>query len=151
MTIAFFFAPAVLAFLFIFIARRFSAAAANTIHTSKDTILQQMNEPRPLPLGQKEFVEWSDRIISGALIPCDDKDSLVGALAAMLMQLGPTESHKPDAYFIHSLRKAAANEVAHANFQMLKKKKEAEKEKELEAPGRAISSTNRGKILNPIS
>ena len=92
--------------------------------TPKETILDQMHEPRPLPMGQKEFVEWSDRIISGALIPCEDKDSLVAALAAMLMQLGPTESHKPDAYFIHALRKAAANEVAHANFQAIKKRKE---------------------------
>lgn len=97
----------------------------NPTSTSKRTILNQMNEPRPLPMGQKEFVEWTDRIISGAMIPCEDRDSLVAALAAMLMQLGPTESHKPDAYFIHSLRKAAANEVAHANFQAIKKKKEA--------------------------
>ena len=97
--------------------------------TRKSTILAQMHEPRPLPLGQKEFVEWSDRIISGALIPCDDRDSLVAALAAMLMRLGETESHKPDAYFIHSLRKAAVNEVAHANFQAIKKRKEEASEK----------------------
>lgn len=103
---------------------------ANTAKTSKQTILGQMNEPRPLPMGQKEFVEWSNRIISGALIPCDDRDSLVGCLAAMLMNLGPTESHKPDAYFIHALRKAAINEVAHANFQELKQRKAARAEAE---------------------
>ena len=96
----------------------------NTERTSVKTITQQMNEPRPLPMGQKEFVEWSDRIISGALIPCDDRDSLVAVLAAMVLALGDTESHKPDAYFIHRLRKAAANEVAHANFQAIKKRKE---------------------------
>lgn len=104
--------------------------AVNSTSTSKKTIMQQMNEPRPLPMGQKEFVEWSDRIISGALIPSDDRDSLVAALAAMLMQLGPTESHKPDAYFIHSLRKAAANEVAHANFQQIKKRRDAKTQAE---------------------
>ena len=96
----------------------------NTQSTSKKTILGQMHEPRPLPMGQKEFVEWSDRIISGALIPCEERDSLVAALAAMLMQLGPTESHKPDAYFIHALRKAAVNEVAHSNFQAIKNRKQ---------------------------
>ena len=96
----------------------------NSPSTSVHTILRQMNEPRPLPMGQKEFVEWSDRIISGAMVPTEDKETLVGILAAMLMQLGPTESHKPDAFFIHSLRKAAVNEVAHANFQELKKRKE---------------------------
>lgn len=107
--------------------------SSNSQLTSKKTVISQMNEPRPLPMGQKEFVEWSDRIISGALIPSEDRDSLVGALAAMLMQLGPTESHKPDAYFIHALRKAAVNEVAMANFQVIKKRKEeaARKEKPL--------------------
>ena len=108
-------------------------ATANTASTSRKTILDQMNEPRPLPMGQKEFVAWTDRIISGALIPCEDWDSLVAALSAMLMQLGPTESHKPDAYFIHALRKAAVNEVAHSNFQAIKKRKE-EKTKETVVP-----------------
>lgn len=108
----------------------FKKPKVNSVNTSTKTIVQQMNEPRPLPLGQKEFVEWTDRIISGALIPCEDRDSLVGALSAMLMQLGPTESHKPDAYFIHSLRKAAANEVAHANFQAIKKRKEIRAQEE---------------------
>jgi len=98
----------------------------NSVYTTKKTILQQMNEPRPLPMGVTEFKEWTDRIISGALIPTSDKDSLVAALAAMLMNLGPTEDHKPDAYFIHALRKAATNEVAHAMFQEIKKKKQDE-------------------------
>jgi hypothetical protein len=106
----------------------------NSHRVSTDKIREQMNEPRPLPMGQKEFVEWTDRIISGALIPCDDRDSLVGALAAMLMQLGPTESHKPDAYFIHALRKGAVNEVAHANFQQIKKHKEAKSKEDSVKP-----------------
>jgi hypothetical protein len=70
-----------------------------------------MNEPRPLPLGRAEFTTWSDRIISGALVDAD-KDSQLFCLANMLMHLGPTESHKPDAFFIHSLRKFAINQVA---------------------------------------
>lgn len=102
----------------------FKPKTVNDAKTSSKAVIGQMNEPRPLPMGQKEFVEWTDRIISGALIPCDDRESLVGALSAMLMNLGPTESHKPDAFFIHSLRKAATNQVAHANFQAIKKRKE---------------------------
>lgn len=98
----------------------------NSRFTSKSKIMDQMLEPRPLPMGMKEFEEWSERIISGALIPTEDKDSLKAALASMLMALGPQEDHKPDAYFIHSLRKAAANEIAHATFQEIKRKKEAE-------------------------
>lgn len=107
----------------------------NTVKTPIKTIVQQMNEPRALPMGQKEFVEWSDRIISGALVPCESKDSLVAALASMLMQLGPTESHKPDAYFIHALRKAATNEVAHANFQAIKKRRDEAKAAALTSVG----------------
>ena len=49
----------------------------------------------------------------------------------MLMALGPTEDHKPDSFFIHSLRKAAANEVAHSVFQKIKRDKEAS-EKEIQ-------------------
>ncbi len=93
----------------------------NAKSTSAKVILKQMNEPRPLPMGRAEFEEWSDRIISGALIKPNcaaDEDpvrlieSQKFALANMLMHLGPTESHKPDAHFIHSLRKFAVNQVA---------------------------------------
>ena len=102
----------------------------NSKYTSKGTIIDQMNEPRPLPMGVKEFEEWSERIISGALIPTEDRDSLVAALATMLMNLGPTEDHKPDAFFIHALRKAATNEVAHHVFQGIKKKKKDQEDQE---------------------
>lgn len=85
----------------------------------KDVILSQMNEPRPLPMGRQEFMVWSDRIIAGAMLPHDPaqpyevyEDSVRYALANLLMHLGPTESHKPDAHFIHSLRKFAINQVA---------------------------------------
>lgn len=80
---------------------------------------KKMMEPMPLPLTPEEFEEWSDRQIAGACITkTDDIEALVRsqkfALASMIMHLAPTESHKPDAYFIHSLRKGAANQVAHA-------------------------------------
>ena len=111
----------------------------NPVDLSPDEILKQMNEPRPLPLGRQEFHDWADRIISGACIPGgeDDleafKEGQKSALTHMIMHMKPTESHAPDAYFIHSLRKAAANQVAHANFQALKQKKEA-KAKEADQP-----------------
>lgn len=91
----------------------------NYTYTPKSVIMEQMLESRPLPMGRNEFMVWSDRIIAGALVPADpNQDSLVYidsiryALANMLLHLGPTESHKPDAYFIHSLRKFAINQVA---------------------------------------
>ena len=86
----------------------------------KELVIEQLLEPRPLPMGRKEFDEWSDRLIGGALIPGGEDDPVAFvhsqkvALANMIMHLGPTESHKPDAYFIHSLRKAAVNQIAHS-------------------------------------
>jgi hypothetical protein len=76
-------------------------------------IKDQMSEPRPLPTGRQEFEEWSDRIISGGILTAD-VESQKFALANLLLHLGPTESHKPDAFFIHSLRKFAVNQVADA-------------------------------------
>lgn len=89
----------------------------NLSSAPKEMIIDQMNEPRPLPMGLDAFTEWSNRIIAGALIPGEGDvhvfyESQKFALANMLMHLGPTESHKPDAYFIHSLRKFAVNQVA---------------------------------------
>lgn len=72
-----------------------------------------MNEPRALPLGRAEFDVWSDRIIAGAMISASREDQKF-ALADMIMHLGPAEDHKPDAHFIHYLRKVAVNQVAHA-------------------------------------
>lgn len=101
----------------------------NSKHTSISRILDQMNESRPLPMGVQEFQEWSERIISGALLPGGEEDPIIFqesqryALANMLLHLGPTESHKPDAYFIHSLRKVAINQVADSIRRELYEKK----------------------------
>lgn len=93
----------------------------NTQYTPKEVIAQQLLEPRPLPMGKEEFHEWSERIISGALLPMDPaadpvsfKDSQRFALAELIMHIDPKESHKPDGYFINCLRKVASNQVAHA-------------------------------------
>jgi hypothetical protein len=85
----------------------------NTKYTSIEIIGAQLLEPRPLPNGIAEWKEWSDRILSGVVLIAD-RESQEYALATMILSLGPTESHKPDAFFIHSLRKSAANQVADA-------------------------------------
>jgi hypothetical protein len=76
-------------------------------------ISDQLLERRPLPMGRQEFEAWSDRIISGAMLNAD-VESQKFTLANLLLHLGPTESHKEDAFFIHSLRKFAGNQVADA-------------------------------------
>lgn len=104
-------------------------------------IVSQMNGPRPLPIGRPAFETWSDRIIAGACLkpgPDDGDEALFNisqkwALATMIMHLGPTESHKPDAFFIHQMRKAASNQTAHGFIQEVKEARDrqiaAEKEK----------------------
>lgn len=91
-----------------------------------------MAESRPLPMGRTEFDEWSERIISGSLVSADIPSQKF-ALANMLLHLGPTESHKPDAFFIHSLRKFAVNQVAAAVRDELYAEKKAKEEAEKEA------------------
>ena len=85
----------------------------NSQHTPPAVIKDQLLEKRPLPMGRAEFHAWSDRIISGALVP-GDVSSQRFALANLLMHLGPQESHKEDAFFIHSMRRSVVQQVAHA-------------------------------------
>ena len=86
---------------------------ANSSSTPVSTIHAQLHEPRPLPIGMTEFEEWSDRIISGAMLTAD-AESQKFALANELLQLKPTEDHKEDIYFIKLLRKFAVNQIADA-------------------------------------
>ncbi len=97
-----------------------------------------MREPVPLPMGMSEFHAWGDRIISGALVPGAKYEDQKFALASMLMHLGPTESHKPDAYFIHALRKGAVNQVAHT---YILERKQAQKAEEA---AKALDEANKG-------
>ena len=99
----------------------------NSQSTPPAVIVDQMNEPRALPMGMAEFEEWSDRIISGALVPASPR-SLKFALAEMVMHLKPTESHCADAYFIHCLRKGATNQVCWQVMQDYKAQQKAENE-----------------------
>lgn len=83
----------------------------NLASTPTEVIVDQLNEPRPLPMGRLDFETWSNRIIDGAMVVAE-RNSQKYVLANMLLHLGPTESHKPDAHFMHSLRKFAVNQVA---------------------------------------
>jgi hypothetical protein len=103
-------------------------------YQTKEFVENMLLEKRQLPQGGTAFEEWSDRIIAGALIEAEPI-SLKYALANMIMHLGPTESHKEDAFFIHQLKKSAANQVANSKIEEYKeiyKAKAAEKEKEIE-------------------
>lgn len=77
--------------------------------------------PRQLPVGITEFYKWSDNIIalSGNFA---DADSMRFALASQLIHLGAQQSSVSDQFFIRSMRKAAANQVASQVFQDIKQK-----------------------------
>lgn len=85
----------------------------NAVNAPVDLIQEQLQEKRPLPVGVTEFHEWSDRIISGAMLTATP-ESQKFALANVLLNLGPTVAYETDLYFIHVLRKHAINQVADA-------------------------------------
>lgn len=99
-----------------------------------DKLKEYMMEPRPLPLGRKEFEAWADEIIRLAEVPGLTRESGHFALAEMILHVKPTQSFESYAQFIHQLRKGAANQVAHAIFTEIKeaqrKRLLAEAEKE---------------------
>lgn len=80
--------------------------------------------PTSLPVGMKEFDAFSKSIVLlvGNLA---DEDSLKFAMSSMIMHLGPQRSTIPKNYFVQSLRKTAANQVAHAVLMDLKNKQQA--------------------------
>jgi len=104
----------------------------NTADTPVEEIQRQLHERRPLPTGRQEFEEWSDRIIAGAMLTATPRSQKF-ALADMLLHLGPTESYKEDAFFIHALRKSAVNQVADAMRKEIRDAAKAEYEKEEQA------------------
>lgn len=106
----------VIKYLFLFLNR---LLGRNLIATPQSAIKAQLDELRPLPIGRDEFMQWSDRIISGAMVDADS-DSQRFALASMVLQLGPTEAFKPDRHFVASLRKVATNQTCHTMAQEFK-------------------------------
>lgn len=91
--------------------------------------LEYLKEMRPLPMGRKEFERWSKEIIKLAEVPGLTEESGMFALAEMILHVKPTQSFESYGHFIHSLRKGAANQVAHAIFTEIKEAQKARIEK----------------------
>lgn len=75
--------------------------------------------PQRLPVGVTEFEAWADNIIalSGKFA---DTESMKFALSSQILHLPAQSSSVPPQYFIRSMRKAAANQVASQVFQDIK-------------------------------
>lgn len=95
----------------------------------------------PLPVGITQFNKWADEIIqiTGEFA---DRDSMTFAIASQVMHLGPQRSRVPKQFFVKSLRKAAANQVASQIFQDIKlKQQEAQKAAQQQAEDTAKLET----------
>ncbi len=66
--------------------------------------------PSRLPTTPAAHKAWAEAICAFAGYPCNS--SFEQALAIMILHLGPTVAYKSQEYFIRSLHKAAANQVA---------------------------------------
>lgn len=96
-------------------------------------------------------MEWSTRIISGALVDADH-DSQRFALGSMLLQLGPTEAFKSDRHFISQLRKVAVNQTGQAMAQEFKAAATARFEAEKNSLLNAVPDVTAGiKLAQPVS
>lgn len=83
--------------------------------------------PSRLPQGLTEFEAWVDDIyeMSGTVMT---RDSVRFALATTIINLPPTASRRPKAYFIQVLQKGAASEVSAYVFHDIKQKQKAAQE-----------------------
>lgn len=99
--------------------------------------------PTALPVGMAEFNTWSESIIelSGKYA---DEDSMKYAIATMIMNLGPQRSHVSKNFFVRSLRKAAANQVAGQVFYDIKTKQDQARKAAEETAAKAKEAANGG-------
>lgn len=88
--------------------------------------------PTKLPVGMQEFEKFSSDVIelSGQFA---DADSMKFALASQILHLGPQRSSVPLNFFVRSMRKAAANQVASQVFQYVKTRQDEQRKQAAEA------------------
>lgn len=79
--------------------------------------------PSQLPVGLTEYHKFTDSIID-LVGPIADNDSLKWAISNQIIHLKPQQDSVAKRYFVKSLRKAAANQVASAVFQEIKNKQQ---------------------------
>lgn len=95
--------------------------------------------PSQIPQGLTEFESWATSIIEMADVP--NNDSIRWSLATMVLHLNPTECYKPKEYFIRSLKKSAACEIAAYLMRELKAKQMAQVEEAKKAAEAAAQQT----------
>lgn len=82
--------------------------------------------PSKLPIGMTEHDQFATDLFATYDIP--DKRSYRHAVATMIMHLGPQVTKVPKMYFVDSIRKAMANQIAFEKIQLIKEEEKAEME-----------------------
>jgi len=84
--------------------------------------------PSNLPVGMAEFEKFTDSIVSliGEGLEKVPRDDLQFMIAGEIMRLAPQTNKVPKRYFIKTIRKYAANQVAGQIFVNIKEKQKAE-------------------------
>jgi hypothetical protein len=95
--------------------------------------------PRQLPVGMTAFNTWSSRIIT-LCGPLADETSMRFALASQIMHLPPQSSKRADQYFIRSMLKSAANQVASQVFQDIKTKQQEQQQAQIVAAATEVTT-----------
>lgn len=104
------------------------------------------NMPRRLPVGKAQFEAFSDRII----LLCGefaDRQSMIFALASILIHADAKYGRLPDKYFVDRLIKSAANQVASQFFQDIKNEQIA-KEQIAKEKKQAEDTANKETVSN---
>lgn len=87
--------------------------------------------PRSLPRGAKEFDSYCDTLF--ALYQLPNLQSYKEAIATMILHLSPTTDRKSPLFFVKSVKKAMANQVAYSFLHPPKEDEEAKKKASEEA------------------
>ena len=96
--------------------------------------------PTDLPVGMTDLENFSTDIFKTYDIP--DKRSYRHAVATMIMHLGPQTNKVPKMYFVKSIRKAMANQIAFEKIQAIKEEEKAELEAAKVVAQDAVESIN---------
>ncbi len=83
--------------------------------------------PTALPKTEAEFDDFCQDLFNTYQIP--DKPSYRHAVASMIMHLETTRASMPKRYFIDSIRKAQANEIAYSVIEAIRKQDKLDREK----------------------
>lgn len=80
--------------------------------------------PTELPTGGTAYDAWLDSVVD-LVGPIADKDSLIWVISNEIMRLPSGQNRVPKHYFVKTLRKFAANQIASNKVIQIKEKQQA--------------------------